>query len=358
MKYCAKCGSGCEDKVQFCVKCGTKFEALQASANEASPEVPPQIIQGQPQFQQFQPPPQPQYIPPPSYGGYMPPPPPPVTPATGILKQVSSSPLFLVFVLLYSVLQVVALIRIFTSNSAGTLVDVPAMFIGILAWSLPALIGLGLWMHYAAASDKSTGGMKTSGLSIIKVCAVITLVLLCLALLLVFFGFAILLVASLSTGVDSAVASMAAMFGVYLLFAVLYVVYYVKVLSSVGAVSTCAATGQPRKVSAYVAVFNLVGALGHILWVIVSSWVATFVYSWLEQALRQLVGNMYGFDINTMMAGVGGAYVLSIVGSVLNALVLVLISVAMFSYNSKIGALSYPRTYPQYPPQNQYPSGF
>ena len=386
MKYCTKCGAQCEDNAIFCVKCGTKFELPEPSEqNETTPTSPPQIIL--PQTPQYaQPPPQyqqppPQYAQPP-YGGYVPPL--PETPATGILKKISSSPLFVVFVLLYSLLLVIRLIKVFTDNiaTAPYLYGIPgggtpivngwAIAAGLIGWILPALIGLGLWMHFMAANDKRNEGMKTSGLTLIMVCTIITLVLVSIAILLLLLSLLIMLIAVLSAGIPAVVAGVAVMCGIYVIGVILVIIYYVKVLKSIRAVSRCAKTGNPHKVSAYVAVVNFIlaffGILGIIVQIVayswINSWIIEFLGDFLDQIYRQ-VGSEVGDAIAQMMSVVVGSIfgvdIWVIALSALNAAVLIFISAAMLSYNSKIKKLNYFQI-PQAPPspytQNTPPPGF
>ena len=308
--------------------------------------MPPQ----QPQFQQP--------IPAPAYGGYVPPVPPAST-AVGILKQVSSSPLFLVFVSLYSLSLVVQLIWVFANPFAET----SSVAFGIMGWILSALTGLGLWMHFGAAADRRTQAMKTSGLTLVKVCAIITLVLVSIVLVLGFVAMAIMLIVVLRSGVAEASVIAAVLLGAYLLIGILAVVYYAKVVTSVSAASICASTGYPRKVSSFVAVVNFVQAFCGIFVIIAqiaaASWLLEIMDFFLDELYDQIGGEYLYLIDQAIQNSLGQTAVWAISSSVLNALVLVLISVAMLSYNSKIDALSYPRApYPQYPPQNQYPSGF
>jgi hypothetical protein len=349
MKYCTKCGTRCEDKALFCAKCGTKFEIPETG--KVNSEASPQIIQQPQPFQQppqqFQPPPYqpPQYAPPPVYGGYNPAPP-PVTAATGILKQISSSPMFLIFALLYSILLIIDFIKVFAGGN-----DQVTLISGLIGWIISALLGLGLWLHFGAASDTKNAGVKTSGLTVIKVGAIILLVVVCIAVLILFISVALLLATAFSSSISTAISITLVMFFMVIIGSVLAIVYYAKVIASINAVSACASMGYFRKVSTYVIVFNFIFAFFMVLQI--------FAAPILTGILYQYGGNMPDLIRQMIVSDTSKINVLNIASFVLNAVVLITISAAMISYNSKIGAAAYQRL-PQYPqtPQNQYPGGF
>jgi hypothetical protein len=290
----------------------------------------------------------------------------------------------LIFISLYSLLLVLRLVKVFTDGIAetpsyemfgysyggGTRVDGFSIAFGLIGWILPALTGLGLWLHFMAAAGKKNMGMKTSGLTLIFVCTIINLVLVGIAMLLGFLALVIMLigvanVAGAANAAGAALAGVGVASAVYVVFVVLAIIYYAKLLKSISAVSRCAATGNAQPVSAYVAVMNFVLAFLGIIAIIAQ----IAVYSWITDIMDDLMGEIYrqtgswfGEVADQAIGGMLGVNILNIAVSALNSAVLITISAAMLSYNSKIRTLAWEAHYQQPPPnpygQNRYPSGF
>jgi len=187
----------------FCTKCGKEVpENGECPCEQPQPQQPPQQ---QPQPQQQQPQqvlqqPWQQYQPAPSGFNR----PFSSTPAINALKQAGSSPLFAAAAVLYSLLLIFSLVQIFiptnimqqvTSifNEAGLYDEIPSearnmmntitggisagtIIVNLIALITPILIGIGMWIHFAASRDKSHDGMRTGGLTMIKVSVIIELV--------------------------------------------------------------------------------------------------------------------------------------------------------------------------------------
>ena len=390
MKICPRCSTECEDNVIFCISCGLKFEKPATAENnetietiepkEAQPQIiqseppPPQVIfQSEPPTQpppQYQPQPQPQYQQP-AYG-YAQPAPLPQTPATDLLKRASSSPLFLVFVLAYSLVVALQLFSLVTTNygyGIDTIQGVASIVSGAITWVLSALTMLGLWMHFAAAKNKKIPGMKTSGLTLLKVCTIITFVYLCigmvligLALLLIFiavyfgsffvgvlllifialyfgsfFGALIGIIAWLfgnNIGISSIGPVIVCIIGgIYVIAAIFVIIYYVKIFKSIKAATLCAKTGSANyKMSSFVPVVNFI---------IVLFYLVSLIFAWTSTSIAsELLYNMSGYANDFVYQSMGIPFILTIAQTVLNAIVLVTISVAMFAYNAKLTALN------------------
>jgi len=357
MKYCQKCGAQNEDGVLFCTGCGDKFE-VQGENPQPNPNIQPVQYQQQSPQPQYQPP-QPQYMPPP----YQPPQanrrPLSSNPAINILKQIGSSPLFVTVAIMYSaslLFQVIQIIINASSNPFAQIMsaldsyelydliprdflygmedalynaNIMTVIINIAGLIIPVLIGVGLWMHFFASRDESSDGMKTGGLTIIKICTVINFVFACIF---IFFVVIVCILAVIAlAGINGDAAQIAAVIILVSVIisaggaSVFVIFYYVKILKSIKAAKMCAVTGTPKyKMSVFVPVMNFISVFFGVIGLFSS--IATMYY-------------------------LGAVAVMSfIITVVLNSAVLITISVAMLSYNSKIQALAYSQN-----PQPQYP---
>lgn len=151
------------------------------------------------------------------------------------------------------------------------------------------LIAIGIWLVFASAVNRSGGPMKTTGLTLIKVIAVIQLVLVSLLALLVVVVLFILM-AALAGYDDSVVPIFLVLVAVMIGFFALAILFYVKLIGTIGTMQISIRTGQPSdRVSVYVAVLSilsgvcsmpgLLGAWGlsHVV-AIVAEIVAAFSY--------------------------------------------------------------------------------
>ena len=421
MKFCSKCGAQNEDTVKFCLNCGTKFEADEVKDESPQPEIQPQPFQQSPQTQpppiqqpiqqqqyqppqpppQAQPPQQPQYQPPvqqyqpqpPKYTPYaapqvMPPQAMPSTPAVNILKKMSSSALFIVAASMYTLLMIINVVKIFMDNiytaqayefdfgygysyssPGGTQVNGLGILFGIIVWILPALIGLGMWMHFMSAKKKSAAGLKTGGLTLISVCVIINLVFICLAMLLFIIAWVIMLIAAIGVNAGAEPMIVAGVIGIVLVVAIILVItYYAKLIGSISALKRCALTGQPKKVSAYVAVMHFITALVSIAFLVASIIITANLNNIIHDLLNEIPSEL-SFMSDMLESMTASMFVINPVSVIVNAAVTLLdvivaitISIGMFSYNSKIQTLPYqPPQYqqpPAYIPNNQYPNSY
>ena len=380
----------------FCTKCGKEVpENGECPCEQPQPQQPPQQ---QPQPQQQQPQqvlqqPWQQYQPAPSGFNR----PFSSTPAINALKQAGSSPLFAAAAVLYSLLLIFSLVQIFiptnimqqvTSifNEAGLYDEIPSearnmmntitggisagtIIVNLIALITPILIGIGMWIHFAASRDKSHDGMRTGGLTMIKVSVIIELVfkILLIFLILVVLIMMLIIMSAAGSAANNLSNSFSESFGGYsysspsssssagiilIIVGIIYfvifaasalmvILYSVKVLASIKAVEKCIMTGEPRyKVSAYVIVMNFIIAIFELI--------ATFFL---------LIGAAFiPYGIGASLLGPG------IFTYFLNAVILILISVAMIIYNSKIQQLYYSLNQNQYRqqqnPYNQYPNSY
>ena len=367
MKFCSKCGVQNDDKVLFCTNCGNKFET--ETKNEFQQPAP------QPQYQPYyqpQPQPQPQQYQPSVLPG------PRVLssdPAVNMLKKISASPLFLGIAAAYSILVLLRFIKIFADNlsSYGFGINVVGIFLGIIGWIIPALIGLGLWLHFTAANNSTNNytndnGLKTTGLTIIKVCVIINLVFLCITLLLCFIVWIILMIALLSAGsfagafgyfdgMGAAVGIIIASFVILVIAAVLSILYYAKVIGTISRLTECALTGQTRKLPVYVPVIHFISAFFSLLSIAAMAVISSVIGDILNAVLYELPSeiNFAGDMIYNSVSGIFGISPLYLGINLLDAVLLVLISVAILTYNSKLKQLEYSNPAPSNNPYYQQP---
>ena len=213
-------------------------------------------------------------------------------PVLNVVKKLASSPLFLVAVIAYS-----AQILFSIVNSAGTgakvemflyqLLDrlggnVPYEFydivdgisrIGDIPYVLGTIIGLipsflicaGLWMTFASAKSRMFDGMKTSGLTMIKVLTILQLIGSCIAVaaieLLLFV--AVIGIAATEYAPGAAIAILVLLVLVVAASYTLQIVYFAKIIKSLNAAKNTILTGVPTaKASRFVAVWAFISAFG------------------------------------------------------------------------------------------------
>ncbi|MCL2772401.1 MAG: zinc ribbon domain-containing protein [Oscillospiraceae bacterium] len=311
MKICAKCGKENNDSATFCVECGQKFD------QPAQPIQPVQQVQESNQNNQYG------NQPPISYSQMM-----ASNPVIKLIRQIGASPLFLAAVILFSVTVLLKLINIFIP-AADVSPNINHTIGGINSFSAfvssigPVVICIGMWVQYAACKDVSTGHIKISGLSAIRVMNIINFVLYCILLALAFLGSLIILVSGSAiestieeyagdagarfnfAGIATGIIGIGLLIGV-IIFGVFLILYYVKLLSTIKSIMTTASTGKPEtKISMFVIVMNFILA------------VVSFV----------------GLSISHSPV--------TVISSIVNAAFMIVISVALASYRSKIKMLDF-----------------
>ena len=324
MKNCSKCGKENDDAATFCTECGQKFEQTSQ---------PAQPVQQSNQNSQYNQPAM-------SYSQMM-----SSNPVIKLIRQIGTSQLFFIAVILFSVSVLIQAINIFvpsadiTSNlntilsdySDNGTTDFPVneamrTFSGLIALIGPVIICIGMWLQYTACKDTSGGIIKTSGLSMIRVMTIINFVLYCIILALAFLG-SLILIASGSMiettmtdmfgetinygGMNFDISGMMGIIGVAFVIAVIIVgifliLYFVKLISTIKSILTTASTGKPEtKISMFVIVIN-------------------FIIAFL-----------------LVLSLIGGSGLISVISSLINAAFLIVISIALVSYRSKIKMLDY-----------------
>ena len=273
--FCMNCGQPCADGNKFCEHCGAPLlDTTTQPASQPAPQPVQQPVYAQPQA--------------------------PVTPISDVrytLKKLATSPLFLAAAIAYScmVLFTIAAAVAGQSGLLGALdsylnmalryggysmgelsyvldqLDQVMPFLrgaslgSALVGQIPAiLIAVGIWLVFASAVDKSGMPMKTTGLTIIKVITIISLIGSSL-LLVVLEGVLIFGTAAAAKYDDSVVVV-----GVVIVLAVLVlmglgILMSVKTISTIGTMQRTIQTEQPSdKVSVYVAVICILNAIGAV----------------------------------------------------------------------------------------------
>ena len=228
----------------------------------------------------------------------------PVNPAVAAVKKTGGSALFLIATITYTVLLLLSLISAFMPSTASTYADLlyemtydysvyeavsainTGSIVGALIGSIPTiLITAGLWMIFGASKTKNPR-VSTGGFTMINVVEIFMLVLISIALAVVCI---VMLVAALAMyetmsyasswgfGAESAmgIASTAfiVVFVILILFCVLAIIYYAKLVGSIRVIKK-AANGivAGRKISLFVIVinfimigFSVIGLIGNLI---------------------------------------------------------------------------------------------
>ncbi|MCL2772400.1 MAG: zinc ribbon domain-containing protein [Oscillospiraceae bacterium] len=374
MKYCSKCGVPSDDSAVFCSACGERFAVV------GQPVMQNQNMQTAQTSQS----------------------------ALSLLKKHGSSTLFLTTICVYAAMLVFSLINILNPHSyiikyfdyIAQLVQVNSsaaaaniffnlsntvyliqLIVGLIFFAIPVLIGVGLLFTYLLSKDKSQTGIKTTGLSIIKVVVTIQLVFFCVV---IGIGLLILLIGIIASAVSSyngagtvAMIVFLSLFVIIILggIAAFVIIYYAKILSTIKTVVATARTGNTgKKVSVFVPVVNIIGAAG-TLFSLVMSLIFMPVYNNLITQYNQS-SNIYGdfyfpYGYNSTaptLPQLPGIDAITAGSLILSAAFLIMISIVIFKYRDAIAKLTYnmyipytpnmpniqnsqPFSYPAYPTQ-------
>ncbi len=228
----------------------------------------------------------------------------PVNPAVAAVKKTGGSALFLIATITYTVLLLLSLISAFMPSTASVYADllyemtydysvyeaVSAMNAGSIVWTLigsipTILITAGLWMIWGASKTKNPR-VSTAGFTMINVVEIFMLVLISIALAIVCI---VMLIGALAVhetmsyasswgfGAESAIGiattAFIAIFAILILFCVLAIIYYAKLVGSIRVIKK-AANGivAGKKISLFVIVinfimigFNVIGLIGNLM---------------------------------------------------------------------------------------------
>lgn len=276
-------------------------------------------------------------------------------PAVNVIKTVGSSPKFFAATILYSAAILLNLIATFSMSqildqmyyyAANYGVD-PEVFypmmnmlegssiLGAVLTSLPSiLIAVGMWLFYASCRNTQNGNVSTTGLTICKVLMYVNLVFMCFAALMMLIVFIAVIVASgnitssMSYYGDTSgvMAGVAVVLGVLLVFAVgviaLYVVMTICCIKTINRIKASALMGTPDNrvpgfLTGYLMVIGIITGIGGVISLITSP-----------------------------LAGLG---------SLASAACLILISMVLSEYRSRMTMLLFPPVQPMYNNQNMPP---
>lgn len=262
--FCAKCGIENAENAVFCKNCGNSIGTTPAPQAASVYTAPVPVAK------------------------------PPLSshPVLNVVKKLASSPLFLVAVIAYS-----AQILFSIVNSAGTgakvemflyqllnrlggnvsyefyeivdgisrIGDIPYV-IGTIIGLIPAiLICIGLWMTFASARNRMVDGMKTSGLTMIKVLTIIQLIGSCIAVAAIelLLLLAVVGIAATEYAPGVAIAILVLLVLVVAASYTLQIIYSAKIIKSLNSVKSTITTGSPvAKASRFVAVWAFISAFG------------------------------------------------------------------------------------------------
>ncbi len=253
--FCQQCGTRNTDSVSFCQNCGAPLTKGQSAYQQPNPTL---------QYQQTMHS---------QHAG--------ASSGLALLKQLCTCPVALVAIIAYTAAALFSFMNSINGSSGifayiyqlADMLDMEDMIwniydyiqsaslISMIIRMIPTvLIAIGLWITYASAVNKNNTGMKTSGLTLIKVILIINLVCICIA-----FGmveiFALVAAVNLSNsyfGSSTLGYLVGAMLGIAIAMT-LIILFYVKAVKSINTIRLTAQSGIPSdKVSAYVAVMAFI----------------------------------------------------------------------------------------------------
>ena len=276
--FCSKCGIENTEGAAFCKNCGNRLGV--APAPEAAP-----AAQEAPVYTA----PAPVVKPPLSSH-----------PVLNAVKKIASSPLFLVAVIAYSAQLLFSLINLFKGGNAilsmiyrildmmggnvpyefYEIIDriayigrAPVIIFGFLGLIPTMLICAGLWMTYASAQSRMSNGMKTAGLTMIKVLTIIQLIGSCIAVVVIelLLLIAVIGIAATEYAPGAAIAVMVFVVLVVAASYTLQIIYSAKIIKSLNAAKNTIMTGVPAaKASAFVAIWAFISAFGALFSLVTS----------------------------------------------------------------------------------------
>lgn len=264
--FCKMCGVENADGSAFCKNCGINLSAPVAPATPAA--VPPVQVTVQPLS---------------------------TNPVLNAVKKVASSPLFLVAVIVYSLQILLTLINSTTIgarlemflynlldrfggnapyefyeavDSISRIGDIPYVLFTVVGLIPTILICIGLWITYSSARNRLSDGMKTSGLTMIKVITIIQLVFSCISLALTEILLMLLVVGVAAEELYNAGVIIAILAFVVIISVAAYVleiIYLAKIIKSINTAKNTITTALPSdKVSTFVAVWAFISAAGKL----------------------------------------------------------------------------------------------
>ncbi len=271
MKFCPNCGQQLEDNDVFCANCGTNLNAVEPNVVTA-PETQVEAPIPQPQYQQ------PQYAPPVQSSGLN-------QAILALKKTITSAPsiiaavlyslsvFFMIIVAAVSSDKLIALfvdiMRSFKINVTFTYsTQISSVISAVSANLFPLLIILGLWLTIGKAFNKRSDRMSTGGLTLIKVVMIISFISLIIVFSIILIASIVGIIALISSNSRSnagPVVALVALFFVLVGVFIFMIVYYAKVLKTIGAAKSVAATGVPsRNASGFVAVMQFISGISGI----------------------------------------------------------------------------------------------
>lgn len=260
--YCMNCGTQIPDGVKFCPECG---------ASTKRPEMPVPVIPAPNQAPEK-----------PTALVAVPNYPVPTQPSAGVmanvlsaLRSLAASPVFLVGFVAYAASPVLTILLLMFSIGSGSRfldLNVLSTFSGIVGMVPTGLMILGMWQTRKAVYAESFP-LRTSGLMIIKVLTIISLVSACVATGL----FALMMLIALGFSGEESVV----IFFVVAVFAAVFallIIDQVMLLKTLGSVITTFRTGVPvAKIPTFTIVMRYVTAVCVFLVAVVLSLVVTMI---------------------------------------------------------------------------------
>jgi len=259
--FCKNCGYQNEGNAAFCKECGAP---LPAHANPQKQAVVNSVNQQA------------------GWGGY--------SPGIDTYKTICKSPLSMAAMIAYSVAALFSLIgsirglsasnRVFNmmygigsfagANTSGINAISSAwngaqILIIIVTFVPAAILAAGLWVNYVYVLDRQGTGVKTTGLTMIKISVIISFVIICISLVVAVIGSFIVLAVGLSGNDNTAlVAIIVVLIIAAIIF--LYIFYNIKLIKTINTIKMTVITGAPSdEVSIFVAIICFISCIGLLL---------------------------------------------------------------------------------------------